>query len=229
MWRVRAAGGREAWWWCSSVRSAWAATRRRGRGSRSRPGRWSRRASRSSSRTWSKRRCGGSRASASCRTTSAAEATAPAGTSGRRAKGTPILYVEWRQRRTARERRPPDRLSGAPPHRGPAVRNRVRPQIRRAGSGIERSRWVRGVSLDGVAVTAGRTARGWERRPPAGGVVRLGGLRLRRYQRRQGSESPDRSSSRGTDGRVLGRTGVVLAVVGFDAVEQRGQRRPRRG
>ena len=43
-------------WWCSSVRSVWAATRRPGRGSRSRPSRWSRRGSRSSSRTWSKRR-----------------------------------------------------------------------------------------------------------------------------------------------------------------------------
>ena len=43
-------------WWCSSVNGEWAATRRPGRGSRSRPSRWSRRGSRSSSRTWSKGR-----------------------------------------------------------------------------------------------------------------------------------------------------------------------------
>ena len=37
--------------WCSSVNDAWAGTRRPGRGSRSRPSRWSRLVSRSSSRT----------------------------------------------------------------------------------------------------------------------------------------------------------------------------------
>ncbi len=42
-------------WWCSSVSVAWAGTRRPGRGSSSRPSRWSRRASGSSSRTWWKR------------------------------------------------------------------------------------------------------------------------------------------------------------------------------
>ena len=86
------------------------------------------------------------------------------------------------------ERRPCDRPSGAPAPRSssrwcadagsmrsPCGRT---PRMTRAGvcGDIERSRWVRGVSLDGVSVTAGRAAHG----PGPVGPISLGVLVLER-------------------------------------------------
>ena len=93
----------------------------------------------------------------------------------------------------ARERRPPDRLSGVP-----VPRSRSNRCGRAACAEIERSRMGADVSLDGRGRGRGQDSTGLGEAPSAGGVVRLGGLRLRRYQRRQGSPSADRSSSRGT-------------------------------